>query len=365
MPKAMVDSLLAISESVAATRYPDRVKQRAFLDEKTVALEGFSTMIPAIARDKSLYDVFFNMKNLYHQTATGPGGIIGGRYPTILDLCSRIKTERELNRAGLSAATIAAQQAHRTELEDARVAAEEQAATEAAATAKPKKSKGKKAKKSKAVVEDIDDDVSVFDDSEFPMTGSGEVNDPMQIDAEWVEEGTPSTSHRTMQSLDAHASISPPDYEGFFKKFAQLLNNGFDRSPPSYIKAMAILSRTDPESASRPVTADFPVPPPRKRNCTQSYAHEDSADQYAAAELATNGPAVQKTITEVHQILSTDQPDTDSIGALRLQESEIRSRIGFSNAQLRYLLEHREYLLKDLSRILDAQHQRTPAASSA
>jgi hypothetical protein len=38
MPKAMVDSLLAISESVAATRYLDCVKQRAFLDEKTVAL---------------------------------------------------------------------------------------------------------------------------------------------------------------------------------------------------------------------------------------------------------------------------------------------------------------------------------------
>jgi hypothetical protein len=100
-------------------------------------------MIPAIARDKSLYDVFSNMKNLYHQTATGPGGIIGGRYPVILDLCSCIKTERELNHIGLSAATVAAQQAHCTELEDARVAAEEQAATEAAATAKPKKSKGK------------------------------------------------------------------------------------------------------------------------------------------------------------------------------------------------------------------------------
>ncbi|KAJ7678842.1 hypothetical protein B0H14DRAFT_3536217 [Mycena olivaceomarginata] len=168
MPKAMIDSLLAISESVAATRYPDHVKQRAFLDEKTVALHDD----PAIARDKSLYDVFFNMKNSYHQTATGPGGIIGGRYPTILDLCSRIKTERELNRVGLSAATIAAQQAHRTELEDARVAAEEQAAAEAAATAKPKKSKGKKSKKSKAIVEDIDDDVLCLDDSEFPMTGS-------------------------------------------------------------------------------------------------------------------------------------------------------------------------------------------------
>ncbi|KAJ7736166.1 hypothetical protein B0H14DRAFT_2639025 [Mycena olivaceomarginata] len=106
MPKAMVDSLLAINDSAAATRYPDRVKQRAFLDEKTVALtetvfsEGFSAMIGAIARDKSLYGIFFNMKNLYHQKATGPGGVIGGRYPVILDLCSRIKTERELNRIG-------------------------------------------------------------------------------------------------------------------------------------------------------------------------------------------------------------------------------------------------------------------------
>ncbi|KAJ7879533.1 hypothetical protein B0H14DRAFT_3434968 [Mycena olivaceomarginata] len=318
MPKAMVDSLLAISESVAATRYPDRVKQRAFLDEKTVALEGFSTMIPAIAHDKSLYDVFFNMKNSYHQTATGPGGIISGHYPIILDLCSRIKTKRELNRIGLSTATIAAQQAHRTELEDACVAAEEQAAAEAAATAKPKKSKGKKAKKSKAIVEDIDDDVSVFDDSEFPMTGSGEVDDPMQIDAERVEEGTPSTSHRTTQP--SCSMLTPP------------------HSP------LLLLPRPDQSQLNSQ------SPPPKKRNRTHSYAHEDSADQYTAAELATNGPAVQKTIAEVHQILSTDQSDTDSIGSLWLQESEIRSRIGFSNAQLRYLLEHREYLLKDLSR---------------
>jgi hypothetical protein len=88
-------------------------------------------------------------------------------------------------------------------------------------------------------------------------------------------------------------------------------------------------------------------------------------DFFLAAELATNGPAVQKTIAEVHKVLGRDQSDTDSIGSLQLQESEIRSRIGFNNAQLQYLLEHREYLLKDLSRILDAQHQRTPAPSSA
>lgn len=38
MPKAMVDSILAIHDAVTATRYADRVKQKAFLDEKTVAL---------------------------------------------------------------------------------------------------------------------------------------------------------------------------------------------------------------------------------------------------------------------------------------------------------------------------------------
>ncbi|KAJ7792196.1 hypothetical protein B0H14DRAFT_2624181 [Mycena olivaceomarginata] len=130
MPKAMVDSILAIHDAVTATRYANRVKQKAFLDKKTVALEGFSSMIGAIARDKTLYDVFFGVKNFYHQTATGPGGVIGGRYPTILDLCSRIKSDCESIRTGHIAATTAAQQAHHTELEDARAVAEEQAATE-------------------------------------------------------------------------------------------------------------------------------------------------------------------------------------------------------------------------------------------
>ncbi|KAJ7722674.1 hypothetical protein B0H14DRAFT_2642071 [Mycena olivaceomarginata] len=175
-------------------------------------------MIGAIAHDKSLYDIFVSMKDSYHHTAMGPGGVISSRYPVILDLCSLIKTECELNRVGLSAATVATQQAHHTGLEDTCVTAEEQAATELQASTKTKKSKE----------QDIDDDASVFDNSEFPMTGSGEVDNPIQINTEWVEEATPSTSHHTTQSLDAHTSISPPDYEGFFQKFAELLNaNGF------------------------------------------------------------------------------------------------------------------------------------------
>jgi hypothetical protein len=44
---------------------------------------------------------------------------------------------------GLSATTVAAQQAHRTKLEDASIAVEEQVAAELLATANPKKSEGK------------------------------------------------------------------------------------------------------------------------------------------------------------------------------------------------------------------------------
>jgi hypothetical protein len=40
--------------------------------------------------------------------------------------------------------------------------------------------------KSKAMVGDADDEASVFDDADFPLEGSGEVDDPMLIDAEPV-----------------------------------------------------------------------------------------------------------------------------------------------------------------------------------
>jgi hypothetical protein len=98
-------------------------------------------MIGTIAHNKSLYDIFVSMKDSYHHTAMGPGGVISSRYPGILDLCSYIKTECELNRVGLSATTVAAQQAHRTGLEDTCVTAEEQVATDLQASTKTKKSK--------------------------------------------------------------------------------------------------------------------------------------------------------------------------------------------------------------------------------
>ena len=68
-----------------------------------------------IIKEKALYDVFFAVKNSYTQAAS-PNGIIGGRYPLILDLCARIKFERERARSGV----ITSQSTARAELEDAR-----------------------------------------------------------------------------------------------------------------------------------------------------------------------------------------------------------------------------------------------------
>ena len=87
--------------------------------------------------------------------------------------------------------------------------------------------------------------------------------------------------------------------------------------------------------------------------------------QFSAAELATNNEAVQKTVAEARKAIANDSAPY-TIGALRLQEADLRSRIGFTNAQLRYLLDHRELLLRDLKRVLDATHQRSnPSASTS
>ena len=98
--------------------------------------DGFAALIPEIAKDKALYDVFYSVKNSYHQTVSGTNGVIGGRYPLILELVAKIKQERERIRTGI----IATQQAHRTELEEARAAVEESQAS-AKATRKTKATK--------------------------------------------------------------------------------------------------------------------------------------------------------------------------------------------------------------------------------
>ncbi|KAJ7174332.1 hypothetical protein C8R46DRAFT_1214547 [Mycena filopes] len=181
--QAQFDAVLALGESVRATRYDSRDKQRSFLDEKTTALEAFLPYIAHIASDKVLYDVAYGIKNSYHQTAVGPNGVIAGRYPVIMDIISRIKVERDR----IKNAALLGQQVHRAELDEARnpsaetLAAELQATKEAAQSSKTsKKTKSKKKVKSRPTVEDGDE--SPFDDTDFPVEGNGEVDDPMIID---------------------------------------------------------------------------------------------------------------------------------------------------------------------------------------
>ncbi|KAK7031921.1 hypothetical protein R3P38DRAFT_3508224 [Favolaschia claudopus] len=308
---------------------PDRAKQRTFLDQQTVTLrcqDSFSGLLGEIAKDKTLYDAFYSVKNSYHQTAVGSNGVIGGRYPLILELCAKIKAERELQRGN----TVASQQAHRTELEEARAQADDQESKNSRKPRAPRAKKDNKTKKSKATIEDGDE--SPFDDSGLP----GFVDDAMIVDD---SNDASASGHRATQSLDERNPATS--------------QSGSTR--PS--SAMAILARTDPSSASAIVVEDFPVPPPRKRaRPSQPLAHEDSVEQYDATDLSVNNPTVRQTVAEARDAVKSST--ADSMGALRLQEAELRSRVGFENAQLRYHLDHREYLLTDLRRVLDAQHKR-------
>ncbi|KAF7318572.1 hypothetical protein HMN09_00367500 [Mycena chlorophos] len=105
--------------------------------------------------------------------------------------------------------------------------------------------------------------------------------------------------------------------------------------------------------------------PPRKRPRADSgtLAFEHSSDELAAAKLASDGPAAQSIVAEVADVLSAGN-FSDTEGSLRLQEAELRSRIAFTHAQLRYHLQHREYLVRDLNRVLKQQHDRTAVGSS-
>ncbi|KAJ7160848.1 hypothetical protein C8R46DRAFT_1038070 [Mycena filopes] len=209
--QAQFDAVLALGESVRATRYDSRDKQWSFLDEKTTALEAFLPYIAHIASDKLLYDVAYGIKNSYHQTAVGPSGVIAGRYPVIMDFISRIKTERDR----IKNTALLGQQVHRAELDKARnpsaetLAAELQATKEAAQSSKTsKKSKSKKKVKSRPTAEDGDE--SPFDDTDFPVEGNGEVDDPMIIDGPnpALTPAPEPTPARYTQSLDERVLTS-------------------------------------------------------------------------------------------------------------------------------------------------------------
>lgn len=95
-----------------------------------------------IAADLALSEIPYIIKNSYHQSAMHQQGVIGGKYATIVDICSRLKLEKDRAKN----ATLLAQQIHRQELEDARllkeaVDAEILAAKEAARASKETKKK--------------------------------------------------------------------------------------------------------------------------------------------------------------------------------------------------------------------------------
>lgn len=78
---------------------------------------------------------------------------------------------------------------------------------------------------------------------------------------------------------------------------------------------------------------------------------------FTAAELAVNNEAVKKTVAASRAAIVSGAFDV-TIASLRLEESTIRSRVAFANSQLRYELDHRDYLLDDLKRVLELQHSR-------
>ncbi|KAJ6501320.1 hypothetical protein DFH09DRAFT_1336002 [Mycena vulgaris] len=336
LSQAQVDDILSIGKSIRATKYDDRLEQCTFLDAKVFQLDAFSDYIPAIAERAELADVPHLCRNSYHQSAAIGGGAIGGRYGMITDFCSAIKLERER----LKNKVLQEQQAHRAELEDARVAkealeSEVRASKEAARLAKEAAKKikpKKKTRSSKVTVEDVDDEVSVFDEVDAQQAASAsavfnfirDINtlcvglDSFQLSSISSDNG----SHRVTQSLDE-----------------------------------TVLTGLRQEK-SRVVAEEFSPPSARKRaRASGRFAHEDSSEQIAGAEQSVDNDVVKNTVAAAYSAIASS-PYKATFESLRLEESNVRSQLAYSNAQLRYHLDHRQYLLDSLSRILDEQHKR-------
>jgi hypothetical protein len=59
---------------------------------------------------------------------------------------------------------------------------------------------------------------------------------------------------------------------------------------------------------------------------------------------------------------SSDFPET--VSSLRLQEADLRGRIAFAHAQVRYQLDHRDYLVRDLERVCELIHNRSDSVEA-
>ncbi|KAJ6587426.1 hypothetical protein DFH09DRAFT_1307658 [Mycena vulgaris] len=357
LSQAQVDDILSIGKSIRATKYDDRLEQRTFLDAKVLQLDAFSDYIPAIAERAELADVPHLCRNSYHQSAAIGGGAIGGRYGMITDFCSAIKLERER----LKNKVLQEQQAHRAELEDARVAkealeSEVRASKEAARLAKEAAKKikpKKKTRSSKVTVEDVDDEVSVVDEVDAQQAASAsavfnfirDINtlcvglDSFQLSSISSDNG----SHRVTQSLDETVLTG--------------LRQESTRAALVRISFRQIRVLTDFRSRES-LQRSFPLPPPvNELGLVVASPMRTPANRLQALNSPLTMTVVKNTVAAAYSAIASS-PYKATFESLRLEESNVRSQLAYSNAQLRYHLDHRQYLLDSLSRILDEQHKR-------
>ncbi|KAJ7626775.1 hypothetical protein B0H17DRAFT_1150883 [Mycena rosella] len=310
---AQKETLINIGKSVRATKYDSFLEQRAFLDEKTGALDAFSLFMAEIVEDANLYPLAFALKNLYNQTTASGTIPIGGLYPVIVDSCNRLKAESVHAKNNV----LLAQQVHRTELEDVRAAKE----------AQDNEAKKTKSKSIEVTVDDIDDDILFIGDSESTtFAASDETDDHMHVDL---------TELFVMPASVTAAAATPVRDSSVLVDMVDRVSRLIDlfRSRPAPM-AMDIMSRTDPESAQHGVAEEFQPPSTRKQpRASSQFAHEDYEEQFAAADLSVNNSRVKQTDAAMHSALNSS-PIGASISSLRLEEYNIRSRVAFANAQL-------------------------------
>ncbi|KAJ7877162.1 hypothetical protein B0H13DRAFT_1893379 [Mycena leptocephala] len=333
------------------------------------------TNAPFLTR-KSYNSYVFN-QNAYHQTALG-GGVIPGKYPAVVEFCNKLKNERERARNHI----LLDEQVHRAELEDARTFREETRSTKedsrhsketsrAAKDAKKREKEKSKAKKARRRQAHSDDEGSIiFDDADL-VDNNGEADDAMLVDdpvPELISTNETAPAATSTQSMDDRVlPVGRPDgTRATTVRISFLQLRKMDRTSPAFTKAMMVLSKTDPQPAGLVVAAEFPSLPRKRNRAGDHPAHEDSSQQFVgtpssisipAAELATNNHRVKSTVAEATEACeSSEFPPTGA--SLRLEESDLRARISFTNAQLHYQLNHRQYLLKDLRRVLNSQHNR-------
>ncbi|KAJ7929556.1 hypothetical protein B0H13DRAFT_2310484 [Mycena leptocephala] len=248
-PPPLHASLLSLGKAVRATKHDDRADQRAFLDEKVVQLETFLPYITHIARDNTVSEIAFQIKNAYHQTALG-GGVIPGKYPAVVEFCNKLKNERERARNHI----LLDEQVHRAELEDARTFREETRSTKedsrhskessrAAKDAKKREKEKSKAKKARRRQGHSDDEGSIiFDDADL-VDNHGEADDAMLVDdpvPELISTNETAPAATSTQSMDDRVlPVGRPDgTRATTVRISFLQLRKMDRTSPAFTKAM-------------------------------------------------------------------------------------------------------------------------------